>query len=183
MRTDTLSYTLITAYLHCPMRPGKLQTTPDSDIRSKNFCLVFCTLCLDNLSHVLYNTRPDDDVASTLLCLPTGSTACLVHAVNPWNMTSSDTYLSRCINTQCLFASARCFSPCSRVWPGLQSMLCWLGLPSRMPSSQPRSGLTLELRSTIFPNVVTQLCTMLAFMKGAVVLRHCIFCQLICALV
>lgn len=149
------------------MHPEVLQTTADSHSRSTRFCLVFCIFCLDKLSQVLHNTTPGDDIASSLLCSPTGPTACSIHAVNPGNTKSYDTYLTYCTKIQSHLASASCSSPCSRVWPGLQSMLCLLGLLSHMPFSQPRSGLTSELRSTIFPNVVMQLCTMLAFMKKA----------------
>ena len=80
-----------------------------------------------------------------------------------------DSNLSCCTKTQSLLASAHCFCPCSRVWPGLQSMLCWLGLPSRMRSSHPRSGLTSERRSTSFPSFVIHHCMTLALMKLAVV--------------
>ena len=142
------------------MHPKELHTTPEVDIRSTNFCLGFRIFCLDNLSQFLHNTRPDDDVASTLLHSPTAPTACL------WEYHSN---LSCCTKTQSLLASAHCFCPCSRVWPGLQSMLCWLGLPSRMRSSHPRSGLTSELRSTSFPSFVIHHCMTLALMKLAVV--------------
>ncbi len=92
-------YTLITGHLHRAMRPGEWQTTPDSDIRANNFCLVSCTLCHDNLSQFSHNTRPDDDVASSLLCLSTGSIACSTHAMHPGMMKSYDTHLSCCTKT------------------------------------------------------------------------------------